>query len=148
MDKKNPISRLVELKAQEIDELRKDFERLEQLVNDSQAHLDVAIEGRENFSKKVYSMEGEGEVLDAGSMLEHRKFLNLLDQKIKDAEFTLQDIGKQRDLAHEGLKQAFIEKKTFELIGKRRDAASLSIKNRRQLTETDDAELIRLVKAG
>lgn len=141
---KKSISRLIELKAQEVDELRKDMERLDQLLDESKARHDLASQEKGRFLEAISGMSTSGQMLSASSMLEHRGFLRLLSSQTEEAERVVDDINKQRDLAHEGLKQAFVEKKTFELIEKRRNIIYQTRVNRRELTEADDAELVRI----
>gem|GEM_PF-3817286 len=124
------------------------MERLDQLMDESQVKHDIAMQDQKSFLKVISDISAGGRALSAGNMLQHRNFLKLLDQRTKDAERVVDDISKQRNFAHEGLKQAFVEKKTYELIERRRDTLNKEKLNRCQLTETDDAELNRLQRSG
>lgn len=137
------LGRLIDIKRDELYQLRLDLQQLEQLVESSRIEHESAVRQYEQWMESMRDMEGERNILSATGMKEARDFLAHLYRKSQQTEHHLIEVTKQRDAAQKTLKQMFVEKKTYELIDERNRSAIRKEQLRRQQTSADDEELIR-----
>lgn len=138
------LGRLIDIKRDELHQLRLDVQLLEQLVESSRIEHERAVSHCEQWMESMRAMEGERNILSATGMKEARDFLAHLYRQSQQAEHNLAEVTKQRDSAQKTLNQMFVEKKTYELIDERYRSAIRKEQLRRQQTSADDEELIRI----
>jgi hypothetical protein len=136
------ISRLIELKDEELNGLRLDMERLDQLVLDTQKQLEASQKEQEAFLDHIRKTEN-GASFGANGMMEHRDFLAHLSRLSKGVEQMLREVEQQRDFAQRALELAYVEKKSFEIIIERKRIVKQKKDIRHQFLMADDEELLR-----
>ncbi len=138
------ISRLIEIKKGEIENLSIDLVQLQNIKDNAEKNLENAQQEQMDFLSQLMQIEISQSILVAVDMISYRNFLAHLNQKIKHAENTLLQISEQIDLAQHNLKQAYIEMKSFEIILKRKRNEIRLEFNRKELAIADDQELLRI----
>lgn len=137
------IQRLIQLKDEELNGLRLDVARLDQLVNDAQNRHKHTLHDYEQFMEQIRASASDNRTLAAHDLIAHRGFLAHLHQQSKSTEQILLEVTKQRDFAQQALEQLYIEKKSFELIDERKRTIKQHEQNRHQFMMADDEELLR-----
>jgi flagellar biosynthesis chaperone FliJ len=139
------LIRLIEIKKGELESLRKELvllSGLEQEAHDKYIH---ALKQKKDFIKETQEIEGK-RLLTASTMISHRAFLAHLHQQSLDLEGLLMQVREQLEHARNGLKQAYVEMKSFEMIAKRKSDEKRTKQTRNQFVASDDEELVRFGK--
>lgn len=135
------LSKLSELKKQEISSLRNDYITLDKIVNDLRGELEQQEKFTDEFIRD-YADNIQYNV-DSVSMLNGRIFLRSLNIKNKGLVMSKQNAELQKNAALVSLKEAMIDqKKLTKIIIKERKLESI-IKHNKELLIDDTLEITR-----
>lgn len=138
------FDRLIDIKNEELQDLRLDLERLGHLLSDAQSQWNAALQAQEQFITRCRELEGDHRISFSSNMMERRNYLTHLSRLSKQAEQTLQEITKQHDSAYRTLEKVYIERKTMELFAERKRQERQLEQRRKQFMVMDDEELRRI----
>jgi len=146
--KTDKINRLIDLKTEHLNGLRQDYRRLEQLVTDSEKLHQQALSHYDGYAKQIHAMEADGTQLLAVDMIDRRRFLATLHKEVSSTTDALAEVVKQQEYAQQGLKQAYVEVKSLELLAERKSILKKHQDNRKLFTLADDEHAARIVQIG
>ncbi len=146
--KTDKINRLIDLKTEHLNGLRQDYRRLEQLVTDSKKLHQQALSHYDGYTKQIHAMEADGTQLLAVDMIDRRRFLATLHKEVSSTTDALAEVVKQHEYAQQGLKQAYVEVKSLELLAERKTILKKHQDNRKLFTLADDEHAARIVQIG
>nr|WP_240032097.1 hypothetical protein [Pseudomethylobacillus aquaticus] len=139
------ITRLLEMKKHELDALRQDMARLDQLTTVAAERVRAARDVQDRYTHQIRDHESAGLFLTAVEMIERRRFLAHLTTQSEQAEESLEGVQVQKNYALQGLNTKYTEMRSLELLAERELAQKQVIDDRRAYAAADDEYTIRFV---
>lgn len=146
--KHTPIQRLIQLKTEHVNQLRQDLQQLEQLVEDNDKLHQQALAAHVEYAEQIQVLEAGGGQLFGMEMIDRRRYLAQLHQESSRQAVALDNLRQQCEYAQQGLKQAYMEKKSLDLLLERKLIADTTQQNRKAYAQADDAHVTRNVQGA
>lgn len=138
------VARLVAIKREELEHHRLDLLRLQHILRDEAVKLKEFEEIERSFVDGMRATEVGNNRLDAAVMIESRRYLLVLQSRIKEQQRAFDEVESLRSLAQGELDRLFVEVRALERLAERRKARGMRKEKRIAYLLADDQEITRV----
>lgn len=138
------VARLVAIKREELEHHRLDLLRLQHILRDEAVKLKEVEEIARSFVDGMRATEVGNNRLDAAVMIESRRYLLVLQSRIKEQQRAFDEVESLRSLAQGELDRLFVEVRALERLAERRKARGMRKEKRIAYLLADDQEITRV----
>lgn len=141
------ISRLVEIKQEELEAQRIDLRRLQHLLKLEQGRLQEIFSEETALVQEMRRFQEGGERLDADTMVASRRYLSVVRDRLAAQDAICNEIFAQEELVQRELERIYGEIKALERLSERKRTRALQEEKRVGYLRADDQEITRISNA-
>lgn len=138
------VARLVAIKREELEHHRVDLLRLQHILCNEAVKLKEAEEIERSFVNGMRVAEAGNSRLDASVMIESRRYLLVLQNRIEEQQRAFDEVEALRSSAQGELDRLFVEVRALEMLAERRKASGMRKEQRIAYLHADDQEITRV----
>lgn len=135
------LTRLIGLRRNTLEELRRDLATLDHLVGECRQRLERVLLGHADFAEEIRCAETGLSLPE--QMLARRRYLAYLQTLVEQAAASLDAATEQQDRARAAFDECYQDIRTLERVAERRSRLHQQEAQRKQYLLADDQEIMR-----